>query len=113
MPTLELTDRFVANAKPDAGKRQSDYFDTSTHGLVLRASEGTRTFGFMYSQPGDGKRVRITLGSYPILSLGKARTLVKECKQFLAGGKDPRALIEQQKTAEMTAKTLIEAYVKH
>ena len=65
MPKVALTDRFVAHAKAQ-GVPQLDYFDESTPGLALRVSSaGRKTWTFHYTSPRDGKRARLTLGTYP------------------------------------------------
>ena len=38
MPQVELTDRFVASAKPEAGQRQTDFYDAKTKQLIWRGS---------------------------------------------------------------------------
>ena len=36
MPSKFLTAKFVKTTKPEAGEKQTDYFDTKERGLVLR-----------------------------------------------------------------------------
>ena len=75
MPKVELTDRFVAGAKPTTGAPQTDYFDSKTPGLALRVtSSGHRAWSFVFTSPKDGKRARMSLGTYPAFGLAKART---------------------------------------
>ena len=46
MPTILLTDRFCASAKPLKGQR-TDYFDRTAQGLALRVTEnGHRSWCF-------------------------------------------------------------------
>jgi integrase len=81
-----LTDRFCATAKADS---QVDYFDDTVRGLALRVSSTAKTWTLHYSRPG-GKRARLTLGRYPVLSLAAARTRALEAKSAIAEGRDPQ-----------------------
>ena len=110
MPTQELTDLFCRKAKAVEG-RQTDYFDTLTKGLCLRASPGgTRTWTLHYTKPGDGKRARLTLGRYPELSLGKARERAKDARSEVIDGTDPIAE-KKAKAASQTVGDLVDNYV--
>jgi hypothetical protein len=95
MPRLALTDRFVAGAK--TGKvPQTDFFDSKTPGLALRVSNGGhKAWSFIFTARHDGKRTRMTLGSYPALSLAAARTRAAQARGHLEDGTDPRAMIGQ------------------
>jgi hypothetical protein len=83
---VKLTDRFCTNVK--SGTRM-EYFDEDTTGLVLRVTEqGSKSWTYNYTL-GD-KRVRMTLGSYPTISLAGARTKAIEARTALEAGADPR-----------------------
>src|SRR6516165_8592155 len=88
---LLLTDRFCERAKPAQGQTQTDYFDEQVSGLALRVAVGHKAWSFHFTSPGDGKRARLTFGSYPATSLGAARTRATEAKALVEAGKDPRA----------------------
>jgi integrase len=97
MATLPLTDTLVKAAKSNGGKRLQ-ITDAKCQGLELRISNtGTKAFAFKYRSKRDSKVVRLTLGSYPDLSLGKARSLVESHRRSIAEGGDPR----DQKRVEM------------
>ncbi|MDJ1464949.1 site-specific integrase [Nitratireductor sp. GZWM139] len=105
MPTIELTDRFCANAKTVEG-RQTDYFDVNTKGLCLRVSPaGTKTWNLVYTKPGNGKRARMKLGRYPEIKLGKVREKAREARAEIGEGTDPltekKALAASQTVADM------------
>jgi Arm DNA-binding domain len=86
MPRLALTDRFVAGAKTCDQQPQTDYFDSKCSGLALRVSEtGVKSWTFLFSDPGTGKRARMTLGGYPALPLATARTKAIEAKGYIEG----------------------------
>jgi integrase len=86
-----LTDRFCATAKARDGEVQSDYFDTQVSGLALRVSGwGRKSWTLHYSL--DGKRKRLTFGTYPTLGLGGARTRADEIKADVATGATPQLI---------------------
>jgi Arm DNA-binding domain len=88
---LQLTDRFCERAKPQQGQTQTDYFDENVPGLALRVAVGHKAWSFHFTSPGDGKRARLTFGSYPATSLGAARTRATDAKALVEAGKDPRS----------------------
>ena len=110
MPRLALTDRFVLGAKSDHTP-QTDYFDSKTPGLALRVSNGGhKAWTFIFTAPTTGKRTRVTLGSYPALSLSAARTKASEARGRLQDGGDPRA-VQRHGVAEITVAELVNRYV--
>src|SRR4029453_8941891 len=44
--------------------------------------------------PGDGKRARLSLGSYPAIGLSEARAKVLEAAGHVASGNDPRPTLK-------------------
>src|SRR5215471_14813401 len=88
---LLLTDRFCERAKPAQGQTQTDYFDEQVSGLALRVALGHKAWSFHFTSPGNGKRARLTFGSYPATSLGVARTRATEARALVEEGKDPRS----------------------
>ncbi|MFC5387572.1 tyrosine-type recombinase/integrase [Aquamicrobium segne] len=110
MPTIELTDRFCASAKPINGK-QTDYFDVNTKGLCLRVSPaGTRSWNLVYTKPSDGKRARMKLGRYPEIKLGKAREKARDARGNIGEGIDPIAE-KKALAASQTVKDMVENYI--
>jgi integrase len=105
---IVLTDRFVAGAKGD-GSGQVEFFDAKTKGLSLRVSrKGVKSWSFSFTTS-NGKRARLTLGSYPAVTLAAARGLALEAQAAVQSGQDPR-----MHKAGMTLAALIESYVaKH
>lgn len=79
MPTRQLTELVVRNAElPESG--QCVIWDKSLPGFGLRVSQGgTRSYVVMFYE-GARKR-RVTIGKYPALGLGDARS---EAKRILA-----------------------------
>ena len=112
MPRVSLTDRFVAGAK---SADQTDYFDdlTNARGLALRVSRsGRKTWTLIFTPPGETKRARMTLGTYPATSLAQARTLAIEARGHLETGRDPRVVFAAQAAGTMTLEMLIESYLE-
>lgn len=111
MPKVRLTDRFVASAN-SGGAAQADYFDEVTTGLALRVSKsGRKVWTCIYTSPRDGKRARLTLGTYPATSLAAARGKAVEARGQVDAGKDPRGTMGAQATAGMTVAGLAEAFL--
>ena len=109
MPRLALTDRFIAGAKADTAP-QTDYFDSKTPGLALRVtSAGHKAWTFIFTGAETGKRTRITLGSYPALSLSAARTRASEARGQLQDGGNPRSA--RHGVAAITVAELVKRYV--
>jgi hypothetical protein len=105
---VALTDRFVSHAKAQ-GVPQLDYFDEGVPGLALRVSStGRKTWTFHYTSPGDGKRARLTIGTYPATTLANARGLATEARGAVEAGTDPRT----RTTGAMTIATLVQSYVE-
>jgi len=93
---LLLTDRFCQHAK--SALPQTDYFDETVKGLALRVTKhGTKAWTFHYTT--GGRRIRLTLGRYPAISLAQARTIATEAAQ----GRMP--------SAGMTISQLAEVYI--
>jgi integrase len=111
---LALTDRFVSTAK-GRGESQVDYFDSRTPGLALRISpSGHKSWTCHFTSPHDGKRARLTLGSYPATGLAAARTKAIEARGLVEAGEDPRLVLSAQAAGAMTVAMLIESWLaKH
>jgi integrase len=78
---VELTDRFCERAKAQG---QVDYFDAKVPGLALRVGERSKSWTLHVTI--NGKRKRITLGSYPSISLAAARARALQARTHLAEG---------------------------
>ena len=100
MPSVALTDRFVASVTaPESGRL--DVFDKQESGLILRVSgEGRKTWAVRYRTL-DGRQPRFTLGTYPATGLRKARELAQDAKRAAERGGDPAG---EARKARATAK---------
>lgn len=112
MPRIALTDRFVAGAKPQPGEVQTDYFDATATGLALRVTSAKKVWTFTFTSPKDGKRARVTLGSYPALPLARARTEAIEARGLVDDGTDPRDALAARAAASMTVADLFQSYLE-
>ena len=86
----KLTDTEIKNTKP--ADKEINLFDGD--GLILRISPlstgGKKNWYFRYSVPVSKKRTKMSLGTYPHLSLARARALRDEYLSLLANGTDPQ-----------------------
>lgn len=93
MPQRKLTDRFCASAKPREGDIQTDYFDSDVRGLSLRVSTGRKAWTLHVTR--SGKRARMTLGTYPELSLAEARTKAEDTRAGREPGRTFREIADE------------------
>jgi integrase len=107
---VDLTDRFIQGLKPSA--KPADYFDSKARGLNLRVTpNGVKSWSVLFTSPRDGKRARISIGTYPATPLVTARTRAVELRGLVEAGKDPR---QQKKLTKhngpMTVADLAQSY---
>ena len=63
-----LTARFVEAVKPNAGR--SEYRDDQVTGLMLRvAAGGAKSWSVQFVRKSDGRKRRITIGTYPAFTV--------------------------------------------
>jgi integrase len=92
MPQRLLTDRFCSHAKSRGAEVQTDYFDEQTPGLALRVGKsGRKSWTYLYTGA-NGKRRRLTFGSYPATSLASVRAKVDLLRGEIEAGIDPQPL---------------------
>ena len=72
MPKLKFTARGIDAIKAPTDKPQEDYWDVDPVGFGLRVSRDGRKTWFVKYRLG-GRRPRVTLGTYPVMSLALAR----------------------------------------
>lgn len=88
--TKKLTDTEIKNTKPV--DKEINLFDGD--GLLLRIAPlskgGKKNWYFRYAVPVTKKRTKMSLGTYPHLSLAKARGLRDEYLSLLVDGIDPQ-----------------------
>ena len=119
MASVPFTDTMIKAANAAKGKRV-ELTDARCPGLVLRVTDtGSKTFAHKYWSKTQQKPVRVTLGSYPALSLADARAKVHAGMVMRADGGDPhseriaeRAKAKESVTFDELAELYIEQYAK-
>jgi integrase len=87
LPKRALTDAGIQRLKPPASG-QVDCFDQGYPGLALRMSYGGgKTFVFFYRL--GGRLRRLTLGTYPAITLAEARESWRKARHDVQAGRDP------------------------
>lgn len=110
-----LTAAGVERMKPPASG-QIDRFDAGFPGLALRVGKtGRKSWVFFYRT--GGKQRRMTLGTYPALSLADAREAWRAAREAVAAGRDPAAektaaRQRQPDTVQAVAEAFIEKYAR-
>ena len=97
--------------KPPMGKRM-EVSDSDAAGLVLRITDnGLRSWSVYFrlaDATGQRKNQRMTLGSYPAISIAEARRQAREARIQAVRGIDPRmARAEAQTESQATAERLL------
>jgi len=83
-----LNDKQLKNAKP----KDSEYVLSDGQSLQFRVMKnGTKSWRLLYKNPKNGKQSRLTLGTYPSLSIANARKTAREYRSLVAQGIDPKA----------------------
>lgn len=108
MAIEKLTDRTIANAKPETSKQWLN----DGGGLYLRIrNSGEKSFYFRYRHPTTGQPDWLQLGRYPDMSLAEARVRATKYRALKADGIAPDAhrnnLRRQQQEAERQARLVI------
>lgn len=97
MPRLKaITDSAAKRLKPPA-TGQVDYFDGSFPGLSLRVSCGGRK-AWTYHYRIGGKLKRLTIDSYPALSVSAAHDAWRKARDEVRAGRDPGHRVESGAT---------------
>ncbi len=110
MPTVKLTAKKLDALRPNA-ERQVDYFDEGLPGFGVRVSPlGRKTFTLMYRFA--GRLRRLTIGTYPTLTLANARDSAKDSLRDASKGiADPASKKRQDRMGE-TFKDLCNQYLE-
>jgi len=106
MPSQKLTDLTCQSAKvPSVEEGQREIWDTVLPGFGLRLNPGGRkSFVLMVRIRGLGIQRRITIGTYPQMSLAKARKEARKHIENAQAGIDPREAIEAERRTRAKAK---------
>jgi len=97
MARVHLTHRALRSLSTD--RLQEDFWDDLLAGFGVRiASSGRKTFVLRYRA--NGRKRRISIGTYPPWSLADARDKAKEILGQTAKGEDPQAAHKRERAAE-------------
>lgn len=114
MPSENLTQLFVDTiVMGDTNKPKVDYFDTKTHGLLLKVlKSGKKSFYLRYKNA-RGKTVEKLLSSADatVLSLCDARSLASKYLSQIALGVDPFALQQALKQVPLVSSFIMDSYL--
>ena len=103
---LQMTDAAVKKLKAPADAPRCEYWDTTTKGLGLRVSRtGARSWVMIVRslKAGEWTQQRVTLGTYPAVSLADARKAAVEARTRAEQGQDPADGTKTQRKALETA----------
>ncbi|MCB1465579.1 MAG: tyrosine-type recombinase/integrase [Rhizobiaceae bacterium] len=103
-----LTAKTVANIKAPPGRPRIDVRDDLLVGLSLRVSESGRKVFYLIKRI-DGQNKRIKLGTYPLISLEKAR---EKARQILISVEDGSYFEAQEKEERQTLGELIPLFIE-
>ena len=105
---VPLSYKKIENAKI----KNKDYVLSDGDGLQLRVrSNGSKVWNFNYKHPQTKKRINISIGKYPGVSLENARKKAQSFRSLLAQDIDPKEnrdskLLEEKKITEHTVKNI-------
>jgi integrase len=109
MPKRALTAASVERIKPPQ-KGQVDIFDQGYPGLALRVSYGGRKSWVFFYRLG-GKLRRMSLGTYPALSLADAHEAWREARKNAQSGRDP-SLAQKRSNGARDFASLLDEWFK-
>ena len=122
MPTIKLTARALETL-PLPARGRIEYFDDSLPGFAVRVfPSGRKVFTFLYRMKGGRaqRKERVDIGTYPPLSLSRARERASQMMAEVQLGTNPRSetlpapLVPTDIQADdVTVKQLCEAYLLH
>ncbi|MBM4124955.1 MAG: DUF4102 domain-containing protein [Nitrospira sp.] len=113
MPTVEMTARWLERLELPEGGR-IDYFDKKVSGLGLRAAPSGRLAWFvMYRVKGEKLLRRLTLGTYPALTLADAREQARAKLLDAERGTNPGEAVQQDRAAPTYGELVAEYLARH
>lgn len=91
--TTQLTFTQIDKAKP----KEKEYLLSDGGGLHLRVRpNGSKNWFIKYTAPISKKRIKLSLGTYPHITLKVARDIANEYRELLAQGVDPKDYLAQK-----------------
>ena len=102
-----LTDTKIKNATP--GDRQYKIYDSRGLFMII-APSGGKWWRFKYRI--DGKQKQLSLGTYPDVSLAKARTKRDQARELVADGIDPGQVRKAAKASKVAGESTFETVAR-
>lgn len=96
----KLTDVLIQKSKAKPGERM-EIFDAQVPGFGVRI--GARERAFFFVRRINGRKVRMSLGVYPVVSLAKARSQALGILDRIKAGEDPAPELKRRKPASELA----------
>ncbi len=110
MPSMTLTDRTVRSLAPPS-KGRVTYIDKTLPGFGLRVTApGAKSWVVVYRH--RGRKRRVTLGTYPLVSLAQARATAKATLAAVVQGDDPAGERRAEREAA-TFEQVVREYIAH
>lgn len=107
---VNFTKATLEQAQAPVGEKRFYLHDERESGLILQVtSTGRKTFQLYKKHM--GKPVRVTIGTFPELTVEQARKKAREIKVSLNNGENPNDKLKQQRQ-EMTFSDLFEIYLE-
>jgi len=95
---LLLTDQILRSVPRPKGRKRVELTDARCAGLTFRVTnQNARSFSFRFRDPKSNRVGRVTLGSYPDLSLAKARKKADEYRVQVANGINPAEVRKRER----------------
>lgn len=120
MPTIKLTDLTIKSLKTRPGDRQTEWWDDNFTGASFGVRVGQRTTTGVYTKQfmlmyrnAQGERRRISLGSYPIISLSEAKQKARAVLGQVAEGEDPAEKKRQYMASDTFGQLCEQFLVRH
>lgn len=120
MPTIKLTDMTIKSLKTRDGDRQTEWWDETFSGASFgvrvghREKTGLYTKQFMLMYRNDkGERKRVSLGSYPVISLSDAKKKARTILGQVADGEDPAEKKRQYMASDTFGQLCEQFLIRH
>jgi integrase len=111
MPSIKFSAAKIKFLEGVHGK-QVDYFDKALAGFFLRISQdGKKSYGVIYRHGGRLRRMK--LGTYPLLSLAKARNQAASALRKVELGQDPATEKQEDRHAQTFQQVALEYIERH
>ena len=112
MPRMMLTNAAVKRLKAPASGR-IEYWDALLPGLGIRISETGRRTWVLMTRLLNGTLIRLTIGTYPAVSLKDARKKARDHMRVIKRGEDPRIERRERKSPNVVEDVVADFLKRH